>query len=76
MHFTSSYSRIRAEVTLHIITIHAFLGLSILVVLVLTVIGKECYDSRHRRPHPDNVTIRYGSGSDSEKGNHVEQSEK
>ena len=58
------------------IIIHTFLGLSIPVVLVLTVIGKEYCDSKHRRYHHDNVTVRYGSGSDSEKGSRVENLEK
>ena len=58
------------------ITIHAFLGLSILIVLVLTVIGKEHHDSKHRRYNRDNVTVRYGSGPDSEMNNHVENIEK
>jgi len=39
---------------------------------VLTNISKEHYDSKHRRYRFDNVTIRYESGSDAEKGNHVE----
>ncbi len=58
------------------IIIHAFLGLSIPFVLVLTDIGKEYHDSKHRRYHLDNVMVQYGSGSDSEKGNHVENVEK
>ncbi|KAN0120665.1 aquaporin-like protein [Russula decolorans] len=43
---------------------------------VLTVIGKEYCDSKHRQYHLDNVTVRYGSGSDSEKGNRVDNLEK
>ncbi|KAF8486092.1 aquaporin-like protein [Russula ochroleuca] len=48
---------------------------------VLTVIGKEYHDSRtaqleHRRYHLDNLTVRYGAGSDSERGKHVENLEK
>ncbi|KAF8486094.1 aquaporin-like protein [Russula ochroleuca] len=48
---------------------------------VLTVIGKEYHDSRtaeleHRRYHLDNPTVRYGPGSDSERGKHVENLEK
>ena len=53
-----------------------FLGLSIPVVLVLTVIGKEHYDSKHRRYNLDNVTVRYGSGPDPEKSNQAENLEK
>jgi hypothetical protein len=52
-----------------------FFGLNIPVVLVLTVIGNEYHDSKHRRYHLDDVTVRYGSGSDSERGN-VENMEK
>ncbi|KAH9994843.1 aquaporin-like protein [Russula vinacea] len=48
---------------------------------VLTVIGKEYHDSRvaqmeHRRYHLDNPSVRYGSGSDSERGKHVVNLEK
>ena len=62
--------------TIHTVIGRAFLGLSIRVViaLALTVIGKEYHDSRIaqrerlQQYHLDDVKIRYGSGSDSEKG--------
>jgi hypothetical protein len=52
-----------------------FLILSVhVIILALTVIGKEYHDNRlaqlgRQQHHADNVTIRYGTGSgDSEKG--------
>lgn len=62
--------------TFHTVIGRAFLGLSIRVViaLALTVIGKEYHDGRIaqrerlQQYHLDDVKIRYGSGSDSEKG--------
>jgi len=62
----------------------AFLVLSacVIILLVLTVIGKEYHDSRlaqleRRQYHVDNVTIRYGTGTgDSEKGVGAEGLEK
>jgi hypothetical protein len=59
---------------------HAFLGLDIYAVLVLTVIGKECHDSRtaylEHRGHDlnnNNITISYGSGPDSEMGKNLQK---
>ena len=75
-------SRTRTEVTSHILIGFAFLVLNVyFVILVLTVIGKECHDSRladlgRRQYHIDNVTIHYGPGTgtdDSEKGVGAEQ---
>ena len=43
---------------------------------MLTVIGKEHFDSKHGRHHLENVSVRYGRGSDSEKGDHAENLEK
>lgn len=59
----------------------AFLDLITHTILVLTVIGKECHDSRmaqleHLGRHVENVTIHYGPSSDSENGPGVKRLEK
>jgi len=67
--------------TWHMIIILAFLGLIIYVVLVLTSIGKEKYDSHtasleHHRYILNNRTIRYGSSPDSEMNKDTENQKK